>query len=689
MIFDQAPVDRKVRVFSLSPSFVEEYEGQQPEWGFDGLGYFTYKRTYSRALPDGGTEEWWQTCKRVVEGVYNIQKIHCRQFHLPWSEPKAQRSAQDMFCRMWTFKFLPPGRGLWMMGTDVIYERGSAALNSCGFASTENIDVEFAAPFTFLMDMSMLGVGVGGDTRGKGKIKLQVPKVTDEPFVVEDSREGWVELIRVVLMSFVGKGRFPRTTDFSLVRKRGEPLKTFGGTSSGPKPLVDLVINLTRLLTPEGVKLSFQVGDCEEAGGPFLLTDGVVGKVQPYWITSAQIVDIFNFIGKAVVAGGIRRSSEIMFGDPDDQDFITLKQDVKALEDRRWVSNNSIIGTIGMDYSEIAVAVAKNGEPGVFWLDNSRAFSRMGDPPDHKDRRVLGTNPCGEQPLEDRELCNLVETFPAHHESFEDYKQTLKMAYLYAKTVTLVPTHDPRANAVMMRNRRIGCSMSGIQQAIKKLGRRAFLTWCDQGYTYLKELDLIYSEWLCIPRSIKMSSVKPSGTVSLLAGATPGVHHAHSEFYIRNIRVKNTSPLIQAAADAGYTVEPDTYADDTSVVSFPVKTPDFVRGKREVSIWEQFADAAAMQKHWADNQVSCSISFSNAEAQHIARCLEIYEDQLKAISLIPLEDHGYKQAPYIEISGVEYDRMVAKLSPLDLRDAVHEVTDKFCTTDKCMISPVR
>ena len=695
MIFPSVqPDDRKVRVFSLSQSFLDQFVGRQPEWGFGGLGYFTYKRTYARTKEDGSTEEWWETCKRVVEGVYNIQKIHCRQLRLPWNEPKAQRSAQDMFQRMWDFKFLPPGRGLWVMGTDIVYEKGAACLNNCGFCSTQGIDIDFADPFCFLMDMSMLGVGIGGDTKGAGKVKLQVPRTTMEPFVVEDSREGWVDLVRTVLNSFVGKGYYPLVIDFSNVRVYGSAIQGFGGKASGPGPLKDLIENLTHLLMPTGVGVTFQREAHAKLPRPgeldMLLTHlDNIEEGEPYRITSTIIVDIFNYVGKAVVAGGVRRSAEIMFGDPSDEDFMALKQDEKALEDRRWASNNSIFGEVGMDYAKVARAIAVNGEPGIAWMENSRAYSRMGRAPDHKDDRAMGCNPCVEQTLEDQELCCLVETFPANAEDFEDYQRTLKMAYLYAKTVTLVPTHNMRTNDVLMRNRRIGCSMSGIIQAMKKLGRREFLKWCGEGYSYIRDLDKIYADWLCVPRSIKMTSVKPSGTVSLLVGATPGIHYPHAEHYIRNIRVDGTSPLVERAREAGYPVEPDTYAQDTWVVSFPVKEEHFVKGKAEASMWEQFANAADIQRHWADNQVSCTVTFKPEEKQDIQACLEVFETQLKAISMLPLADHGYKQAPYITISEDEYNKLMANITPLDLSDAVHEVTEKFCTNDTCDLPPTK
>ena len=338
-----------------------------------------------------------------------------------------------------------------------------------------------------------------------------------------------------------------------------------------------------------------------------------------------------------------------------------------------------------MDYSKVAEKIALNGEPGLVWLKAMRNFGRMVDPPDFKDLRVMGSNPCSEQSLESYELCCLVETFPAHHDSLDDYLLTLKFAFLYAKTVTLVPTHDIRTNAVMMRNKRIGCSMSGIIQAMNKLGRREFLSWCDQGYSYLKELDTIYSEWLCVAESKKITSVKPSGTVSLLCGATPGIHYPHSEYYIRNIRVQEGSPLVAAAWDAGYTVEKDQYSDKSWVVSFPVKEEMFTKSKDDASIWEQFANAAALQKYWADNQVSVTVTFTKEEAPDIQSCLEVYEDQLKSVSLLPLNDHGYVQAPYIKITKEKYESMVSCIQEMDLSSAEHEVTEKFCDGDTCVI----
>ena len=652
----------EARTFKLSSSFLEEFEGQQPEWG--PVGYITYKRTYSRQKEDGTPEEFWETCQRVVEGCFNVQKRHCFRLGLEWDNNKSQNSAQEMFRRMWEFKWLPPGRGLWMMGTPYIERVGGAALNNCGFVSTAGISVDLADPFCWLMDMLMLGVGVGFDTKGAGLVHISEPKKGDDEFLVEDSREGWVSLLRRVITAYGGRGSLPRRIDYSLIRPSGSPILGFGGTASGYGPLDELIKSVKKTLDP------------------------FIGKE----ITTAAIVDVCNLIGRCVVAGNVRRSAEIAFGDPNDQEFMELKDPTKnnkKLLHHRWASNNSIFAEVGMDYTKVAEMTAKNGEPGYEWLANAQAYGRMGRPPDHKDRRAKGGNPCLEQTLEDRELCCLVETFPGRHDNYEDYEKTLKYAYLYAKSVTVIPTHDMRTNQVLLRNRRIGASMSGIVQAMQRHGRREFFNWCDKGYDFLKELDKIYSDWLCVRESIKITSTKPSGSVSLLPGVTPGIHFPHSEYYIRRIRFQDNHSLVKKLKKNGFKVEKDKYSPNTVVAEFPVKEKFFDRGKTDVSMWEQLEIAAQVQQYWADNQVSVTVTFKPEEAGDIKHALELYETRLKGVSFLPLTDHGYEQAPYEEITEKQYEKMMAKITPIMSNgDIEHDITERFCTNDVCEIDPV-
>ena len=155
-------------------------------------------------------------------------------------------------------------------------------------------------------------------------------------------------------------------------------------------------------------------------------------------------------------------------------------------------------------------------------------------------------------------------------------------------------------------------------------GKTEYFNWCNQGYKYLRELDNQYSNWLCVPKSIKITTVKPSGSVSLLPGVTPGIHFPHSRYYIRNIRINDKSELIPLLKDSGYKVEKDTYAPNTIVVSVPVEEDHYTRGKNEVSIWEQFANVAALQKYWSDNQVSATVTFKKEEEDQPTKCFWKY-----------------------------------------------------------------
>ncbi|HKL13878.1 MAG TPA: hypothetical protein VJ907_09760, partial [Halanaerobiales bacterium] len=162
--------------FKLDDKFIKKYSKIKPKFGFNGLGELVYLRTYSRLKPDGSNESWFETVRRVVEGTYSIQKRHINKYGLGWDETKAQRSAQEMYERMFDMKFLPPGRGLWAMGSDVIEQKGLyVALNNCAFVSTDNLEKDLTRPFEFMMDFSMLGVGVGFDVKGADSIEIQRP----------------------------------------------------------------------------------------------------------------------------------------------------------------------------------------------------------------------------------------------------------------------------------------------------------------------------------------------------------------------------------------------------------------------------------------------------------------------------------------------------------------------------------
>jgi len=655
--------------FKLSENFINKYKRRRPPFGFNGLGELVYMRTYSRIKENGKNERWWETVQRVIEGTYAMQMNWINHHQLGWNPWQAQRSAQEMYDRIFYMKFLPPGRGLWAMGTPITEEKGLyAALNNCAFVSTATIKDDYAKPFTFLMDASMLGVGVGFDTKGAGEIIVKGVNVSRDEiaYKIPDTREGWVESLRTLLESYF-HNTSPVAFDYSKIRPAGVPIKGFGGLSSGHEPLQEIHDEIKKVLE-------------KNTGAP---------------ITATTIVDIMNLIGKCVVAGNVRRTAEIVFGDPFDEEYMDLKN-YKVNPHREtygWTSNNSIYAELGMDYGDVCKRIIDNGEPGFAWLENMRGYSRMKNGKDNKDHRAAGGNPCLEQTLESYELCCLVETFPNNHKNLDDYLLTLKYAYLYAKTVTLGKTHWPETNRVMLRNRRIGCSVSGIAQFITNYGLGKLKCWLEKGYDHIQELDNQYSDWMAVPHSIKTTSVKPSGTVSLLAGATPGLHYPESRFYIRRIRLSKHSALIKPLKNAGYKIEPCFGSENTtSVVKVPVDVGEGIRTAKDITIWEQFSLAAFMQRHWADNQVSCTATFNpETEGLQLPHVLNYFQYHLKGISLLPRYDLGaYKQMPYEAIDEKTYNKEMLKIKKLSFGTIEGEEAqvEKFCDGDFCDLEPI-
>jgi intein/homing endonuclease len=1211
--------------FRLNNKFIEKYKNKKPKFGFNGLGYAVYSRTYSRLICDKcgslyidedknnnlycqscnskniRNEKWFETVKRVVEGTYSIQKDWIISRGLGWSEEKGIRSAEKMYDLIFNMKFLPPGRGLWAMGTPIVHvKKMFAALNNCAFVSTSDMHKNPTKPFEFMMDMSMLGVGVGFDCFGENSIFINKPdEKRKRYFVIEDTREGWVDSVKVLLESYFLSNKPKVKFNYSEIRKYGKLIKGFGGRASGPDPLINLhefIVkcldkNIGKPITLRSISdIMNNIGVCVVAGnvrrclpentlihtknglrkiqdinvgdivytsdgetevtelvdqgvqdvmlfktqlGTFECTEkhkiavmdspksyiwkmakdlkvddrlvfvknimeGVETKLPDFkyikpeksttciditipdldediaWLiglfhgdgyvyvnekqngfnayvsigcdpdrpkiyekvkqqfkrfgvninttttngamnirvqskqlalyfskfkTPHKSIDVPEFIlnGKqniraAYLAGlfdadgsslnrptnlvvsiypeflkqvqslyasiGIpsrrklhrkakgnwkdlyqlnlvgetsilsfeesvsryslkyinkskanrsqddygfpsnwvkhlnyrglwtpnskqmttamyqkitgeevklipikvelistkvrktqtydisvkdkqefiaregllvHNTAQIMLGDYSNEEYVNLKN-YKVNPDREifgWTSNNSVLAKTGMDYSNITEKIAENGEPGLVWLENIKAYSRTDFKPDYKDIRASGVNPCitgdsiiqtssgnkkvtdligkkfyaivngskfestidgfwktgnrkvykitlnnglsiratenhkfskvittsktkyhkwtelkdlnvgeklmlqdgyieeiasisysgcedvydctindahcfsangiithncNEQSLESFELCCLVETFPTNHNSISEFEETLKYSYLYAKTVTLGETHWAETNRVLLRNRRIGNSMSGLAMFVSNRGLDELKKWCFRGYSTISKWDKIYSEWLAVPTSIKTTSIKPSGSVSLLAGVTPGMHYPIDKCYIRRMNIAKNSDLVKILSDAGYQYEESIYDSTCYSFSFPIKLNDNIRTQDQLTIWEQFAFAEFLQKYWADNQVSCTVSFDyDTEKDQIEKCLDYFQYKLKGISLLPRFNNSnkkaYKQMPYEGISIQRYEYLNSKIKDINSSKKIKEMSEseRFCDGDSCKI----
>ena len=666
--------------FRLTEDFLTGYKEKKVPWGYqdaagNSVGEITFLRTYSRLKEDGTKETWTDVCERVINGMYSLQKDHAKMNRLPWSDAKAASSAKEAFERLWNLKWTPPGRGLWVMGTPIVNEqRNSAALQNCAFVSTTSMTkLDPAKPFAFLMEASMLGVGVGFDDKGADKEFAIYEPIQGETYVIPDTREGWVESLSALLNAYLKPDTKAPLFDYKEIRPAGTPIKTFGGTAAGHEPLLRLHEHIVKMFA------------------------GRAGQK----ITRVDIADIGNMTGVCVVSGNVRRSAELLMGRLDDEDFLNLKNPTRFPERNSydpktpgwaWMSNNSVEVSVGQNLDGIVDGISRNGEPGVIWMDVSRKYGRLKDAPNNKDWRIMGYNPCAEQSLESYECCTLVETYLNRHESIEDFKRTLKFAYLYAKTVTLLPTHWEETNAIMQRNRRIGTSVSGVANFSDNKGLPVLRKWLDEGYMVIKDYDRGYSEWLGIRESIKMTTVKPSGTVSILAGESPGVHWSvGGKYFLRAIRFANSDPMLPLFKLANYRVEPASEdAKGTSVVFFPVKS-DALRSEKEVSIYEKIDLAATAQYEWSDNSVSVTVSFNpENESSDVKRVLHMYDGKLKTVSFLPSGNHTYAQMPYTQITEEEYEEARMTLFPIDFKGvyagmASDAIGEAYCMTDACEV----
>lgn len=710
------------RCFTLADRTKRMLRKIDPDFGFGGLGGVVFYRTYSRKKADGTNENWADVVIRVMEGVMSIRKNHTIKNYLPWDEVYWQHYAFKMSQYMATMKFLPPGRGMWACGTDFMYERGSAALNNCGAVSTKDLPIAVA----WAMDMLMNGCGIGFDTWWDGE--AHVPEGEGYTYVIPDSREGWVTSTTLLVASYID----PKKTewdskdcqnggrvdfDYSQIRKAGELIKGFGGTASGPQPLIDLHnrirANISCYLkvangddtTESIIEMVRKLGDC----GVEYDAQGTIEKIltqegKTYGKTRL-IADIVNAIGACVVAGNVRRSAEIIIGEVGDDEFLNLKN--YTLNPERlsvgWMSNNSIRLAKTEDFSDnlgdLAERIRDNGEPGIYNQINAREMGRSGNHSSSKDTRESeadpGTipNPCAEINLESMELCCLSELFVPRclgdngKFSMEVYLQAAEYATFYASTVSLLPTSWKKSNVVITRNHRIGVSMTGVADHYDEYGFASLVKTCKEGYQKVRKINRHLAREAGVNESIRVTTNKPSGSVSLLAGVSPGIHFPTFDRYIRRIRIAIDNAMGPLLQKAGVPHEVAVDSAGTMIYEFPVEQGR-ARPAKEVRADEQFTILRTLQYWWSDNMVSVTIYFDpETEGKMLERLLAANIFFIKSCSMLPHSDAGaFPQMPYEGITKEEYLKRSSAIGKIDWEsyNGGDSEMPRFCNNDTCM-----
>jgi len=516
----------------------------------------------------------------------------------------------------------------------------------------------------------MLGGGVGYSVeRAKihefPKVKVGVEitheRTNDADIIVPDSRQGWSRMLHSTLKSYLDTGKsFSYST--ILVREFGAKLKTFGGTASGPAALIDGLKDICGVM------------------------DNRAGKK----LRSVDVLDICNIIGRIVVSGSSRRSAQIAIGDPDDVLFLRAKNwGTGKIPAWRSSSNNSIYAdSFDEIMPEFWNGYDGSGEP--YGLVNRKLARRVGRLGEAKtDNSVEGFNPCAEIALGDGESCNLATIFLPNIESLKEFREISYLLYKTQKAVTQLEYPYEKTTNIVSKNTRLGQSITGVLQSSEKQ-----LAWLPTMYEYLDDLDKRESEKMGLPESVRITTIQPSGTLSLLPGITPGIHPGFAKYYIRRVRFRSTDPLVEACRKRGHNVQYDVgldgREDHTSyVVEFPCQSPEGAILAADMTAVDQLEWVKRMQTDWADNCVSVTVYYRKDELPEIKEWLKNnYTKSIKSVSFLLHADHNFPMPPYEEFSEAEYIKMLSKIDfsvPLSQTNGNHEVEIDDCEGGACPI----
>lgn len=619
---------------------------------WSNLAKITYKRTYARTLEDGRTENWEQTVDRVIDG--NVKKYRGTDALEPNEE---ERLRYLMLNR----KAMPAGRGLWYSGTEAQERLGGMGLNNCAALALDDI-----FNLVIVQDYLMLGAGMGVSV--EHRFTSKIPKVkkgvvvnhlatNDADFIVPDSREGWCKLTAKVLKAFFVTGE-SFTYSTVCVRGAGELIKGFGGKASGPLPLVTYVEKFSEILRAREGKFLRPI-DC---------------------------LDLVCTIGEMVVSGNVRRSAIIILGDPWDKEYLKAKRwDLGNIPTQRAMANLSVVCDDVDDLHPLFWKTYESGEPfGILNRRNMQKFGRMGE--ESKDPAML-TNPCAEIALESGEVCNLQEIFLPNLESAEEFKEAARLMHRWGKRVSAEDYHNPLTDKVVKRNRRIGTGVTGCLQS--SLCIKGVL---NEAYQTIQQENEAYSKVLGIPKSIRTTTVKPSGTLSLIGDCTPGIHPAYSKYYIRRVRFASNDSLVPLLKEAGHHVEfvkrfDGSLDHGTVVADFYCETPEGTPCADENFDTEFQLDLVKMmQKYWSDNSVSVTVYYKREKLNQIKEWLKDNLKEIKTISFLCHNDHGFDQAPYEAITKEEYEKLSVKVNPIDFdKISIGDLESMECSAGVCPI----
>jgi len=748
----------------FSQDFLSNYADFSPK--MNDLGAFVYLRTYSRYLPEKKRREVWkETVRRAVEFNVMQEWEHCNRIGMPVTKQRRERmqeEAIEFFESMYNLNQFLSGRTMWAgdYNNKGIQKFAMANFN-CAYTKISKWN-DLGDLFYALLVGTGAGFGCRLDDakllpsiRNKGYHLifepyeyLGHPGLKNESFITEaeravtiiigDSKEGWVQALNLffeVLTNPRYRTKELIRLNFNYVRPNGTPLKTFGGTASGPEPLKEMFEGIHKVITnqldPENLKP--------------LEVDSI--NTQYGYVRPIHIMDIANLIGYNVVVGGVRRTAEIFLLDPNDYEsvfakfglnglwtsehyekFLEIEKSIRTsgipyprtrfekmkidFKDKgfyegtglhhRRMSNNSVafIDKPSREYVMMLCDMMQlEGEPGMINLYEAarRILKAQGvKRPDHESivtiAQEIGVNPCAEIILFSKGLCNLttinVKNFVHEVKSYKgsryvlDREGLIKAQRLSARAglrMTLIQLELPDWHKIQSMARLTGCSMTGYQDAMEMLGWDQAQQ--DELLDVLKKVshDAVtqYADELRIPIPLFVTTIKPEGTLSQVAGGvSPGLHFSHAPYHIRRIRINSKDPLALAVRDSGWTINPEvgTLGADyyeqmanarTWVVDFPVATGS-KRTKEDVSALEQFEIYRHFQRNYTDMNTSNTITVKPNEWRELFEKIFHNWDEYVGVSFLALDGGTYQLAPYETIDVATFNEMSSIHKPLRL-----------------------
>ena len=590
----------------------------------DQYQQFIHKSRYARWMPEEvRREEWHETVNRYVDFFKAREQIN-------------EKEALKLFNAIHNLEVMPSMRC--MMTAGVALDKDNVAGFNCSY-----LHIDSPRSFDELMYVLMCGTGVGFSVERNFITKL--PEIaesfhkTDSVIVVSDSKIGWASAFRE-LIAMLYAGKIPQW-DVSRVRGSGESLKTFGGRASGPEPLVDL----------------------------FNFCIEVFQKAKGRKLTSIECHDIVCKVADIVVVGGVRRSALISLSNLSDQRMAKAKSgDWWRNEGQRALANNSVAYTEKPDFESFLSEMqtmyeSKAGERGIFSRVAAQKIAARNGRRDAE--HDFGTNPCSEIILRSNQFCNLSEVVVRADDTLKTLKAKVETAAIIG-TLQATLTDFRYLRNLWKKNTEeealLGLSMTGI------MDHPVIGTASDKTEEWLEELKNVavktnkkWAEKLGINQSVAITCVKPSGTVSQLVDSASGIHPRFSKHYIRRVRSDKKDPLAVFMEQAGFPVEQDVMSPSSSVFSFPVQAPKASTTVKQVGAMQQLALWKSYQNHWCEHKPSITVYYTDDEFLQVAQWIWDNFDICSGISLLPVSDHVYQQAPYEDIDATTYKELLAAM----------------------------